>query len=1765
MNKLKVLALFILSLVFVNTYSQSSGCITNIASLTDTVACGESLFLQQVGVGGASSDNFSGSTLSGLWDVVTPGFVLGGPCGVNPNGGPVLWFASGSSTPRRATTVPVDASCGGNICFDFRMETQGGATGCDGPDLANEGVYLEYRTTPTGPWTQIYYFSPIGFPYTGWQNHCFPIPAGAITTATQFRWSQTSTSGTSYDFWGIDNVNIATCAGYSAIWNGGSLNNYTFDTVTVNPTQNTTYNLLYSNFIDDTCYASIDVFVNQPKIQASSTSSSCAGSDTLNVEATIKANCYYELELWNYLPPPGATQSGWGAGVQSGVPIFHNLDLNVNGNLYSNYTMVSGANNTSVSYPLYVTDGDIIEAFFTALGTSANEAMYRIKDSQGNYLIINPSGASQIARTTQGFPGSPPLDLSVLQGNAIIVSCPTTSIFTYTWSNLTNGGISGLSPSANISNPIATVAVATDFQVIATDSLNPGCSVIDTVTVQPNINSISAVLSGPTAICLGDPVSLSWNLLGTPPFDLVLNDGISNFNYQLDAFGFQTNGLGPITFYPSISTTYSVVSIFDASGCPASVTNPTLSVTVSSTPNTGASSSVTLCNNDPNLYDLSAYLGTSDPNGTWTGPGSSVLPAPPLGTSTFNFDPTSDPSGVYTYSIVNAPCPSRFSTVTVSLNSAPSAGTSTNVTYCSNDPSVDLFNLLNGASPTGIWTQSGIGPSYIFDPSISSPGNYDYTVTDPNGACSPITSTINVNINPIPTSNINLSSTSICDGECIDLIFNLTGSAPFNLVYTDPNINNLTLNSSGFDNLTNLPINICPNSTTNFSIVSLTDDNGCTSTLSSSVVVNVTSQPFAGNNNTVDICSDDNNVYQIHNYLGGSQDLSGFWTLPNTIQLPNNSNFNFDPQTMQAGNYTYTVSAAPCNPSSASVTVNFITAPSSGIANNSNVCINNFNASNTFNLFNLLNNYDIGGNWYLGNSTTGINISSDINPNIYGVGSHDFTYEVVGQVPCANALTTVTLTINPEPVINSFTAIPTTVSQGNPTTLSIEMSIGTAPITIIGDDNDIPQNPFQIVTNPSLIGSTQVFPNVITPYTSYSISSITDANGCSTTSNLSTIVDVEPYAVLSPLVLSKDSICDGEISNILMTLSQGETPVTINYSINGNNFTEIIGIAGQVPPVSVNVPIANSLLQFGNNIISVNNVVDASGQTSPSNRIPQDINLFLSEIPTLNLSISNSEICDGELVSLNFNFLKGTPPFNINYLYNSVIQTSLTFASNGLQNHLLDNPYPIAGLNSYQVNSIVDAYGCVNNTPSQILDLIVNESPYLDIAVTGKNPICIGESSEISFPVFSGASPFNLTFEDGTKLNNVLVDNNGLVNGIPLSINPITNTTYTLKSATDSKGCSTNLNNSISLIVNDLPNVNIYGNNESCQGEVSQLYFDFTSGISPWTVSYTVNGTPTTAVLTNFNDSISVSPSSSSLYNFRSVSDLNCSNSLNNQVNININPNPSSTISGGGSICDDGSETEIFINTISGTPPFNVEYYQGANTLYLSNIGYNHTIKSNSSGNYSLKKIIDSKGCKASLNGSAKIFVNPLPQVDFTYYPEIIDISNPIVYFTDLSSGHSSGFWDFGDNSSFLNTNFNEVSHLYNAQDSGKYIVTLEISSDSNCINSTSKEITIKKSFSIYIPEAFTPNNDLKNDHFMPIVDGTKSYEFNIYNRYGQSIFSSNLPSSNYCVLGCKSAWNGKLDNSNEYATSGHYAYSIIIKDFNGKKHSFEGTLTLIR
>jgi gliding motility-associated-like protein len=176
-----------------------------------------------------------------------------------------------------------------------------------------------------------------------------------------------------------------------------------------------------------------------------------------------------------------------------------------------------------------------------------------------------------------------------------------------------------------------------------------------------------------------------------------------------------------------------------------------------------------------------------------------------------------------------------------------------------------------------------------------------------------------------------------------------------------------------------------------------------------------------------------------------------------------------------------------------------------------------------------------------------------------------------------------------------------------------------------------------------------------------------------------------------------------------------------------------------------------------------------------------------------------------------------------------------------------------------------------------------------------------------------------------------------------------------------------------------------------------------------------------------------------------------------------------------------------------------------------------------------------------------------MPEANITAYPQPADINNPLIYFIDKSMNHVNGIWDFGDGNTAL-SNFDKINHTFS--DTGTFIVALEVMTDSGCTITAYHTIIIDQAFKIYIPNAFTPNNDLDNDYFLPIVDGVQEYDLSIYDRFGERVFITEQTNE---------AWDGKVNNGTEYATAGHYVYNIVIIDFNGKERTYQGTITLIR
>jgi gliding motility-associated-like protein len=96
--------------------------------------------------------------------------------------------------------------------------------------------------------------------------------------------------------------------------------------------------------------------------------------------------------------------------------------------------------------------------------------------------------------------------------------------------------------------------------------------------------------------------------------------------------------------------------------------------------------------------------------------------------------------------------------------------------------------------------------------------------------------------------------------------------------------------------------------------------------------------------------------------------------------------------------------------------------------------------------------------------------------------------------------------------------------------------------------------------------------------------------------------------------------------------------------------------------------------------------------------------------------------------------------------------------------------------------------------------------------------------------------------------------------------------------------------------------------------------------------------------------------------------------------------------------------------------------------------------------------------------------------------------------------------------------------------------------------------------YKIYIPNAFSPNNDGINDRFFIDIDDpfVQIDYLNIYNRWGQLIHSSN-----FNVDSSMPSWNGMT--ANNIIESGTYTYAIGFSDGYGSKLHLTGSLLLYR
>ncbi len=233
-------------------------------------------------------------------------------------------------------------------------------------------------------------------------------------------------------------------------------------------------------------------------------------------------------------------------------------------------------------------------------------------------------------------------------------------------------------------------------------------------------------------------------------------------------------------------------------------------------------------------------------------------------------------------------------------------------------------------------------------------------------------------------------------------------------------------------------------------------------------------------------------------------------------------------------------------------------------------------------------------------------------------------------------------------------------------------------------------------------------------------------------------------------------------------------------------------------------------------------------------------------------------------------------------------------------------------------------------------------------------------------------------------------------------------------------------------------------------------------------------------------------------------------------------------------------EAEIAVN--GGTPPY--IYVWGVAGFETSN-----RITGRSAGNYSVT-IKDSANCTLTIPYEIEGMSHP--NANFTANPWRTIIDNPEIDFINLSTNAINSNWDFGDGD--LST---DESPTHSYSEIGFYPVQLIVSSGNDCVDTITKIVEIYDNFYLWVPDAYSPNGDGKNDLFGPegIGYSEEDYEFQIFNRWGEIVFKTNTFSEK---------WDGKMENEFQYGSS-IYVWKIIINDKSGRKYEFIGKVLMIR
>jgi large repetitive protein len=244
--------------------------------------------------------------------------------------------------------------------------------------------------------------------------------------------------------------------------------------------------------------------------------------------------------------------------------------------------------------------------------------------------------------------------------------------------------------------------------------------------------------------------------------------------------------------------------------------------------------------------------------------------------------------------------------------------------------------------------------------------------------------------------------------------------------------------------------------------------------------------------------------------------------------------------------------------------------------------------------------------------------------------------------------------------------------------------------------------------------------------------------------------------------------------------------------------------------------------------------------------------------------------------------------------------------------------------------------------------------------------------------------------------------------------------------------------------------------------------------------------------------------------------------------------------------CDAHTVVQSFVaQATGGIPGYSYQWSNGQTGPVL-----NTTIN----GTYQLT-VTDSYGCSETETVIVDIPVLGYSSFDTTSYGYttygLYSVGDPIQFQSTITGDYISVFWDFGDG-----TFSSELNPIHTYLIPRDYIVTQTVTYPFGCVYVQTISLIVEKGYLLVVPTAFTPNSDNLNDTYRPVTKALKNIKLDIYDTWGSLIYSETCDE---ILVG----WDGKVKGFN--AENGNYYSKVSAETFYGTIVYSNQTFVLIK